>query len=134
MGARTVLYDVWKVEPDSFVGIRLEKKIVGFLCFLPLHQKTRSLFKANPVYRPYIERTSLQEKEYIIWIVSADPTYDPDVTAFILRYIFNHLAEDTLINLVSPFPDLSHLFHSLGFQSLDWYDIKYTNNQPMEFL
>ncbi len=126
--------EVWQTEPDSFIGVRYHNKIVGFLTFVPLNEQTRPLFLKNPVYQEYIKRSTLQKKEYLIWVISADPQHDPDVTSFILRYIFSNLAEDTLINVVSPFPDLAELFRSLGFQQFDWYNKKYTNQSPMAFL
>lgn len=126
--------EVWKKAPDAFIGIRLEDKIVGFLTFVPLNNTTRLVFNKNPVYQEYMKQSKYQEKEYLIWVISADPDYDPDVTSFILRYIFSNLAEDTLINVVSPFPDLTNLFRSLGFKRLEWYRMKYTNGTPMEFL
>lgn len=127
-------HEVWTSAPYSFIGFRFEERLVGFLTFVPLNKDTRKLFLKNPVYQEYIRKSKHQEKEYLIWVISSDPQYDPDVTAFILRYIFSNLAEDTLINVVSPFPDLSNIFKSLGFKTIDWYQKKYTNETPMTFL
>jgi hypothetical protein len=125
--------EVWKVQPDAFIAVRLDKKIVGFISFVPMNRKTRKLFSQNPVYAEYINKTKCQEKEYLIWVISADPNFDPDVTAFNLRYIFSQLAKDTLIYVISPFPDLAKLFLSIGFKSLE-YDTTFTDGLPMSFL
>ncbi|WP_066306397.1 ATP-binding protein [Bacillus sp. FJAT-29814] len=126
--------DVWRVSAESFVGFRYHEKLAGFLVFVPLNEETRPLFLKNPVFHDYINRGTAQEKEFIIWVIAANPEFDPDVTGFILRYMFSNLAEDTLINVVSPFPDLTELFCSLGFQAADWYKKKYSNQMPMKFL
>ncbi|MEW9053667.1 MAG: ATP-binding protein [Neobacillus sp.] len=126
-------HEVWKLQPEAFIAVRLADKIVGFITFVQLNRKTRDLFSRNPVYAEYINRTTFQEKEFLIWVISADPNYDPDVTAFNFRYIFSQLAKDTLINVVSPFPDLANIFLSLGFKSLE-YNTTFTNDLPMSLL
>ncbi|MFC7370587.1 hypothetical protein ACFQPF_02730 [Fictibacillus iocasae] len=127
-------YEIWKAEPSSFIGFRSNGTLAGFIAYVPLNEKTRSIFERNPVYEEYVKRSPEQKDEYIIWVLAADPDYDPQATACIMNYIFSNLGEGTLMNVVSPFPDFTKLFESLGFISLDWYKKTYTGDSPMNFL
>lgn len=128
------LREVWTEEPSAFIGIWYEKMLAGFVSFVPLNEKTRLLFYKNPVYHQYIKGSELQEKEYLIWLISSAPEYDPDAISFLFRYLFSQMAEDKLITAISPFPDFIKMLETIGFKELDWYQEEYTEGVPFKLL
>ncbi|MCP8970056.1 ATP-binding protein [Ectobacillus ponti] len=126
--------EVWQAEPSAFTGIWHGNQLAGFVSFLPLHERMRQLFSRNPVYRPYVEHSGLQDKEYLIWLISSMPEYDPDATSYLFRYLFSQMTEDKLVTALSPFPDFIRMLKTLGFQELPFYQEDYAEEVPFQLL
>ncbi len=116
------LEEYFDLSPDTFYGFYNKKRLILFVSALPLTRRIRKELINNPTYSRYIKHSAYQENEIIMWIASFQPEFGASAVGLAFMFGYSKIAPNSLMTVITPFPEAHQLMESMGYQRLSWGD------------
>lgn len=119
--------------PEAIQVIEYEQEIVFLYAFFPLTKEIRTILANNPLTKPWLANTELNEEDWFYWLISTHQPTDWEVVNFFLKQVFLPTLTKRRVTCLTRFKGEAEFLKLLGFEHLPYADVQTASGLPFYF-